>query len=77
MTEFHESLPEESSSSAREAYETRREAIIGKLFILTERIQEHDIGDRVNWSHVGDLSYVDGQLGELVEFLTIPGDRTA
>jgi hypothetical protein len=61
--------------SAREAYKARRAAIIDKLFLLAERIQEHDVGDRINWSHVGDLSYVDGQLGELVEFLTIPADR--
>ena len=76
MSEYTESQPSEPGRSAREAYDTRREAIIDKLFILAERIQEHDIGDRINWGHVGDLSYVDGQLSELVEFLTIPADRT-
>ena len=76
MTEYAESQPNEPGRSVREAYDTRREAIIDKLFILAERIQEHDIGDRIDWGHVGDLSYVDGQLSELVEFLTIPADRT-
>ena len=76
MTEYAEFQPNEPGRSVREAYETRREAIIDKLFMLAERIQEHDIGDRIDWGHVGDLSYVDGQLSELVEFLTIPADRT-
>ena len=76
MTEHIGSQPDDPRPTAREAYEMRREAIIDKLFILAERIQEHDIEDRINWGHVGDLSYVDGQLSELVEFLTIPADRT-
>lgn len=76
MTGHPESQSKEPIPSAREAYEIRRGAIIDKLFVLAERIQEHDIGERINWSHVGDLSYIDGQLEELVAFLTIPADRT-
>lgn len=63
--------------SATEEYEKHRMAIISKLYALGERVVEHGLGKQINWGHVGDLSHIDSQLQELLEFLTIPEDRVA
>lgn len=61
---------ERRPESAIEEYERRKTAIIGKLYTLAERVQAHGANERVDWRHVGDLGHVDGQLQELLEFLT-------
>lgn len=66
---------ERDIESATEAYEARKTAIISKLYTLAERLQAHGASERIDWRHVGDLTYVDGQLQELLTFLTLPEDR--
>lgn len=77
MAQLSEFSQEGRIESASEAYEMRKTAIISKLYTLAERLQEHGTSQRIDWTHVGDLSYVDGQLQELLEFLTILDDRVA
>lgn len=64
-----------AAPSALDAYNGARGRVANLLTELANKVAEndHDKFEGIHWGHVGDLSYVESQLADVVAFLAGEG----